>query len=119
MTAYKDDKGFQERLQAAAAAKKAVLEKFRAQAKPDDPTVVERQAARQAVSEARETRTVERKIAREADAVRRKAEAEREAADKITRDAEAKAGQEARAAALKAEQKAARDSRYAARKSRR
>jgi len=119
MTAYKDDKGFADRLQAAAQAKKAALDKFRAQAAPDDPAVVERQAARAAVSAARETRTAERKITREADAIRRKADAEREAAEKLTRDAEQKAGQEERAAALKAEQKAARDSRYAARKARR
>ena len=116
-------KGFRDRLNAAAEAKKALLEKFRAKAGPDDPAVVERQAARQAVSEARDVRDVARKAAREEDAVRRAAEAEqraadaaREAAAQAARDAEAKAETAARDAALKAEQKAARDARYAARK---
>jgi hypothetical protein len=120
---HHEDKGFRDRLNAAAEAKKALLEKFRAKAGPDDPAVAERQAARQAVSEARDVRDVARKAAREEDAVRRAAETEqraadaaREAAAQAARDVEAKAETAARDAALKAEQKAARDARYAARK---
>ena len=116
---YQDDKGFRERLTAAAQAKKAALDKFRARPAADDPTVIERQVARQALSEARDVRTVARKAAREEEATQRAATAEREAAEKTARDADEKAGQEARAAALKAEQKAARDARYAARKKKR
>ena len=123
--ARRDDKGFRERLDTAAEAKKALLEKFRAQAGPDDPAVIERQAAREAVSVARDVRVVERKAAREADAaqrdadaVRRQADAVREAAEQASRDAAEKAARDASAAALKAEQKAARDARYAARKKR-
>jgi hypothetical protein len=121
-----EDKGFRERLNAAADAKKALLDKFRAQAGPEDPAVVERQAARKAVSEARDVRETARKVGREEDAVRQAAEAEqraahtaREAAAQEAREAEAKAVQEVRDAALKAEQKAARDARYAARKKKR
>jgi hypothetical protein len=115
---HQGDKGFRERLNAAAEAKKALLEKFRAQAGPDDPAVVERQAAREAVSVAREVRVVERTAARAADAAQRDADAVREAAEQASRDAEHKAARDATAAALKAEQKAARDARYAARKKR-
>jgi hypothetical protein len=123
--AYQDDKGFRERLNAAAEAKKVLLERFRAKAGPDDPAVIERQAARAAVSVAREVRVVEREAARaadaaqrDADAVRRQADAVREAAEQASLDAEQKAGRDASAATLKAEQKAARDARYAARKKR-
>src|SRR5258707_7358750 len=70
-----DDKGFRERLNAAAEAKKAALEKFRARAGTDDPAVVERQAARKAVSDAREVREEARKAAREQDAARLEADA--------------------------------------------
>jgi hypothetical protein len=112
---HRDDKGFRERLDAAAEAKKALLEKFRAQAAPDDPAVVERQAVRQAVSEAREGREAARTAARAEDATRRAAEAEQRAAD-AAREA---ATQAARDAAVKVEQKAARDARYAARKKKR
>jgi hypothetical protein len=126
VNAYQDDKGFRERLNAAAQAKKAALEKFRVRAGPDDPAVLARDAARQATAAAREARAVEREAAREADAARRaaeaaagQAEATRHAEEQALLDAEQKATQEAGAAALKAEQKAARDARYAARKKRR
>jgi hypothetical protein len=110
-----EDKGFRERLNVAADAKKALLDKFRAQAGSEDPAVVERQAARKAVSEARDLRETARKAARDEDAVRQAAAAEQRAAD-TAREA---AAQEVRDAALKAEQKAARDARYAARKKKR
>ena len=110
MTAYKD-KDFGERLSAAAAARKATLERFRAKPGPDDPAVAERRAARQALVVAREARVAEREAARKAEAAReaaREAEAARQAAEQTDRDA-----------ALEAERKAARDARYAARKARR
>lgn len=110
-----DDKGFRERLDAAAEAKKALLAKFRAQAGPDDPAVAERQTARQAIGEARDAREVARAAARAEDAARQAAEAEQRAAD-VAREA---AAQAARDAALKVDQKAARDARYAARKKKR
>jgi hypothetical protein len=119
MGGYQDDKGFRDRLTAAAQAKKAALDKFRARPAADDPAVIEQQAARQALSEARDVRTVARKAAREEEAAQRAATAEREAAEKVTRDADEKATREAREASLKAEQKAARDARYAARKKKR
>ena len=55
MSAYKND-NFGERLAAAAAARKATLERFRARPAPDDPVVLERQAAQKAVAAARKAR---------------------------------------------------------------
>ena len=106
---------FGDRLSAAAAAKKAMLERFHAMPGPDDPAVKEQQAARKAVSEAREIRIAERKAAREA-------EAQRQAAEQAAREAEERrlaAEAAAQAVALEAQRKAARDARYAARKARR
>src|SRR5215212_2526074 len=79
MSAYKSD-NFSERLTAAASARKAALEKFRARPGPDDPAVLERQAARKAVAVAREARIAERKAAREVEAARQAAEAAARAA---------------------------------------
>ena len=106
---------FGDRLNAAAAAKKAMLERFHARPSPDDPAVKEQQAARKAISDAREVRMAERKAAREA-------EAQRQAAEQAAREAEERrlaAEAAAQAVALEAERKAARDARYAARKARR
>src|SRR6476661_4818546 len=86
----------QERQNASAEAKKAMLEKFRASPGPDDPAVVERRAAREAMLAERTARA-----------------AEREAAEMAARAA---AEQAEREAAALAEQKAARDERYKARK---
>jgi hypothetical protein len=103
------------------AAKKQLLEKFRAASQ--DPSLAERQAARAAIHEARLARMAEREKARQAREAELAAQAEREAelAAQAAREAEAaKAAAEAaeaeRAEALLAEQKAARDERYAARK---
>lgn len=105
---------FDDRLSAAAAAKQALLERFRARPSPDDPAEIARQAALKAISDAREARAAERRAAKEAEAARIAAEiAARKTAEQIAA-AEAKA----RAAALEAERKAARDARYAARKAR-
>jgi len=112
------DKGFTDRLTAAAKAREAALEKFKARPKPDDPEMIERAVARKAAAEARAAREAER-------LADRAARQEREAAEKVAREiaeAAGKAAAEQHAAAekvrLAAEQKAARDARYAARKSR-
>ncbi|HBK05609.1 MAG TPA: hypothetical protein DDZ81_07060 [Acetobacteraceae bacterium] len=106
---------FDDRISAAAAAKQALLERFRARPSPDDPAEIERQAALKAIADARDARAAERRAAKEAEAQRLAAEA---AARKA---AELAAAQEAKrqAALLEAERKAARDAKYAARKARR
>ena len=111
---------FDDRLSAAANAKKAELEKFRARSGTTDPAFAERQAARHAISVARDARTAERNVSRLASVAQ-------EAAEKAARDAAVEAEQTATDAevarhaahdvALQAERKAARDARYAARKS--
>jgi hypothetical protein len=88
---------FNERRKAAVTAKQSLLEKFKAQPGPDDPTIAQKQAERLAIAAAR-------------------------AAEKKQREAEAAAAlarQAAEQRALLAQQKAARDQRYAARKARR
>src|ERR671917_1831762 len=92
MSAYKND-NFVERLAAAANARKATLEKFRARPGPDDPAVLERQAAQKAIAEAREARIAERKAAREAEAVRQAAEEAARAAEQHARAVEQAARQ--------------------------
>ncbi len=106
---------FDDRLSAAAAAKQALLERFRARPGADDPAVIAQQANLKAIADARDARAAERRAAKEAEAARAAAEAAaRRAQDQIAAT-EAKA----RAAAIEAERKAARDARYAARKARR
>jgi hypothetical protein len=126
------DTNFADRLNAAAKAKKAALEKFLAKPAEDDPALAERRAARAAALAARERRTAEKKAAREAaeaaaaieqaareEALKREEEAraialkEEEAAREAEREAEA-----IRQVEREREQKAARDARYAARKAR-
>ncbi len=105
---------FAERQEAAAKAKKAALEKFRAQAA--DPGLAERltertarAAERQAIKNRREIEKAEKK-ARDAE---RAEQAKREAAIQAER---AEAERVERERALEAGRKAARDTRYAARK---
>jgi len=124
MSAFKEN-DLKERLNTAAEAKRAMLERFRAKPAADDPAVIEREEARKALAAARETRVAERKTAKEAEAARlaaeqaeREAQAARQAADAAVREVTLKAEQEERDAALEAERKAARDARYAARKKR-
>jgi Family of unknown function (DUF6481) len=105
---------FDDRLSAAAAAKQALLERFRARPSPDDPAEIARQAALKAISDARDVRIAERKAAKEAEAARLAAE---EAARRVQVQIAA-AEAKVRAAAAEAERKAARDARYAARKAR-
>ncbi|HTI87657.1 MAG TPA: DUF6481 family protein [Alphaproteobacteria bacterium] len=112
-----------DRLQAAAKAKQALLE--RAKAKATDPALAERRAVHNANAAERQKREeqkeAERKAAEERAAVERAAaEAARLEAARL--EAERRAAEERaeadRLVALAAEQKAARDARYAARKAR-
>jgi Family of unknown function (DUF6481) len=105
---------FDDRLSAAAAAKQALLDRFRARPGPDDPTEIARQAALKAISDARDARAAERKAAKEAEAARLAAEEATRRKQEQVAAVEAKA----RAAAEEAARKAARDARYAARKAR-
>ena len=112
------DKGFTDRLSAAAKAREAALEKFKSRPKPDDPEMIERAAARKEAAEAKAAREVARLAERAAQAAHQAAEkVAREAAEQSQRIA-AEQHAEAEKARLAAEQKAARDARYAARKSR-
>jgi Family of unknown function (DUF6481) len=118
MCAFKLD-SFGDRLSAAARAKKAQTERFRAKMDVDEETLAKREAARQKVIAAREARALRRQAAEEAKQAQ-------EAAEKAKRDAKLQAEQEARekeaaaeaqrAAALEIERKKVRDARYAARK---
>jgi|ERR1700722_8615595 hypothetical protein len=105
---------FDDRLSAAAAAKQALLERFRSRPSAGDPAWVEQQAALKAIADARDARAAERRAAKEAEAARVAAELAAQRTAEQVAAAEAKL----RAAALEAERKAARDARYAARKAR-
>jgi uncharacterized protein DUF6481 len=105
---------FDDRLSAAAAAKQALLERFRARPSADDPAEIARQDALKAISDARDARAAERKAAKEAEAARVAAELAAQRVQAQIAAAEAKA----RTLASEAERKAARDARYAARKAR-
>jgi uncharacterized protein DUF6481 len=110
-----------DRQNAAAAAKKQMLERFRAASQ--DPSLTEKLAERAKINAAREARMAEREVARKARDAELAAQAAREAelAAQAQREAEqlaalAKEEELQRQMALEAEQKAARDARYAARK---
>ncbi len=121
MAAFKGST-FKDRATAAAEAKRALLETFRARPPADDPAVLARQAERRAIIEAREIRAAERKTVKEAEAVRLAAAdtARLEAEAAATVEAAARAAEQAaRDEAIKAERKSARDAKYAARKARR
>jgi hypothetical protein len=105
---------FDDRLNAAAAAKQASLERFRSRPGAGDPAWIEHQAALKAIADARDVRTAERKAAKEAEAARVAAEL----AARRTQEQIAAAAANARAVELEAERKAVRDARYAARKAR-
>jgi hypothetical protein len=117
--------GFLERQQAAAKAKHAALEKFRAQPGADDPAVAERAKARRAIVEAREARASEREAARLArqtetaeQGIRAAALAKQAAQDVAVQTAREQREIADREVALEAERKVERDVRYAARKAR-
>ena len=104
-----------DRAKASAEAKQAILAKFRAAPKADDPELQQRLAERKTIAEARDARLAERKAAKEAEEARLRAEklaAEVAEAARLKEEA-------AQRRALEVEQKAARDARYAARKARR
>jgi uncharacterized protein YaiL (DUF2058 family) len=107
---------FLERQEAAAKARKAALDKFLAKAA--DPALAERLTARTASAAERKASKTVRETEKAAKKVRdaeRAQQAERDAAIAAER---AKAASAQRERTLQAEQKAARDARYAARKSR-
>jgi membrane protein involved in colicin uptake len=119
------DKDISESRATAANARKAMLARFRARPAEDDPAVVERKAARLALSQARKARIAAREADRRAEAERqaaelklREEEAARMALEQAERDKIERRAEGDRALQLLAEQKAARDSRYAARKAR-
>ena len=118
MAAFKGST-FKDRAEAAAAAKKTLLEGFKARTPADDPAFLARQAARSEVIKAREIRTAERTRQKEEDEVRRKTEEEARVKFEAE-EAERKATEAAaRDEAIRNERKQARDARYAARKARR
>ena len=109
---------FVERRNAAATAKKQLLEKMQRAPKLDDPALIARRAEKASLKAANAAQRAERdRLKREAEA-RQKAE-EDELALSTANAAKARLEAEAeRAAAEQAEQKAERDRRYAARKNR-
>ncbi|HEY1942875.1 MAG TPA: DUF6481 family protein [Roseiarcus sp.] len=118
---------FADRQAAAAKARKALAEKFLSRPKydPSDPAIIEREAKRRAVLEARAAREVERQKRKAEEAA---AEAARLAAEEAVRQEALRlealareAAEEARReeeARLEYERKLDRDARYAARKAR-
>jgi hypothetical protein len=114
---YKDD-DLAGRLNKAASARLAILEKFRAKPGADDPGELQRRAARQEIAEARDLRTATRNASRAAEDARKLAESSaREVAEQAQRIAQEQ--QDAAKSELqKAKQKAKRDARYAERKQR-
>ena len=118
---------FQDRQEAAAKARKAMVEKFQARPKydPNDPAVLAREAERKRVLEARAEREIERakrKAEQEAAEIIRKAaeEAARLEQMKLQEAAqmEAEAARRAELERVEFEKKLERDARYAARKER-
>ena len=124
---FMNGNSFADRQAAAAKARKAMAEKFLANSKydPADPAVIEREARRKAILEARALRDSERAKRRAeeaaAEAVRKAAEEaarqERLRLDAVAREAEAQRLREEQER-LDYEKKLERDARYAARKER-
>lgn len=121
----RENTSLQDRLSAAANAKKALLERAKANNPANDPGFAERQKARLEAAAQREAREAERREAKRLEqekeaAARAVAEAARIEAEKAEAERQAveAAQAEERKAALLIEQKAARDARYAARKAR-
>ena len=124
--AFLNSNKFQDRQAAAAQARKAMAEKFLSRPKydPNDPAVLEREAKRRAVLEARAAREVERLKAKAGPRRRRPPAAAEEAArqeaaaqEKLALEA-AEAAKRAEEERLDYERKLDRDARYAARKER-
>jgi hypothetical protein len=112
MSGFKEP-NFADRQKAAQQAKLDLLNKFRTQPGPDDPEVAKRRAEREAIAAKREQARLEREAAK-AEQKRREEEAAAAEAVRIAREKEEEIE---RLAALELEQKAKRDARYAARKS--
>ena len=124
---FMNGNSFADRQAAAAKARKAMAEKFLANAKydPNDPAVIEREAKRKAILEARALSDAERAKRKAEEAV---AEAARSAADEAARQEQLRLEALAREAEeqrqreeeerLEYEKKLERDARYAARKER-
>jgi len=117
--------GFAERLQTAAKAKQAQLGKIHATARANDAQSAERQAARVETAAARKIRKAEHKTSnrvtaelRDAERVAEKARQARAVTEEEARKDAERIAQVDADAALKMDQKAARDSKYAARKAR-
>jgi hypothetical protein len=115
---FQKDQSLSERLERAAKARQAIIDKFKAQPKADDPEVIRRREEQIALAEARRVREAEK-------AERKRQEAEALAAQKAKEKAEREAAARRaaieaviRGEAIAAEQKAKRDARYAARKAR-
>jgi hypothetical protein len=115
---------FADRLETAAKAKQALLEKARQKDPTNDPEFAARQAARVEAARLREERETEKRTAKLAEQAKVKAEREAEAARKAA-EAEAEAERirsgkrpVSKPALSADEQKALRDARYAARKAR-
>jgi hypothetical protein len=116
---------FADRLNVAAKAKQALLERARAKDPTKDPAFAARQAERVAAAAAREARIAQQEEERKAAAIREaeekaaaevaRIEAERLEAERLKTEELAEAD---RLVALAAEQKVQRDARYAARKAR-
>jgi hypothetical protein len=107
-----------ERLERAAKARQAILEKFRARPAADDPGVVKRRQERMAIAEAREARAIERAAVKQKQAQERAAREAIEKAEREARERREAVAKVIRDAAEAAERKAERDRRYAARKAR-
>ena len=122
MPAFKGSK-FQDRITAAADARKALAEKFKDRPKPDDPAVVARKLERQEILRARAEREATREKER---AIRAAEEARRLEQERLEREERERREAEEREqlrvleaeekAAIEAQKKAERDARYAARK---
>ncbi len=120
------EKGFNDKLETAAKAKQAQLERARAKSPLNDPDFARRQAERKRQADEREARLAARAEEKAVEATRQAEqrvarEAARIEAEKLAEEVRLKARREEadRLVALAAEQKAARDARYAARKQRR
>lgn len=114
MPRFNDD-DFSKRRETSDKARKAMVVRFRARPSKDDPGLGERKAARVAVGRAREARVKAREVARKT----REEESAQLVLDRAERDLADRRAEADRAVNLLAEQKAARDTRYAARKKRR
>jgi len=112
---------FTDRRDEAAAAKRALIERFKARPPADDPAVLARTIERKAIAEARDVRTAERSVKKQEQDLQRQAEllAKQEADARAAEDAAAKAVEQVtRDEAIRADRKAQRDAKYAARKAR-